>query len=119
MSDVLEILKRIEQRQEEMARALDSVRHDLVTVYRRTTVLAQMIDAVWQCREPRMPATLRAEIDASLHPEEFIELAAKDPEEFTRRYGAATLTVLKDLGLNGITRLGELAPAREGEPTIQ
>ncbi len=83
---------------------------NIIALYRRMTALAYMVEAVAEGREPRMPKVLRAEIDASLHPELFLELADKDKPEFLRRYGEVVLNVLRTQGIDAISKIGEFAP---------
>lgn len=81
-------------------------------LYRRSIALAQMIEALHEKREPRVTRALRSEIDASLHPEEFLELARRDPHEFVERYGQHLLQQVLQLGMEGVGTMGELAPKK-------
>lgn len=82
------------------------------TLYRRSIALAQMIEALHEGKEPRLTRALRSEIDASLHPEEFLGLARRDPHEFIERYGQQLLQQVLQLGLDGVGTMGELAPKK-------
>lgn len=85
---------------------------NIYALYRRTTALAHMMEAVADGSEPRLPKVLRAEIDASLNPDLFETLADKDEMEFTRRYGQAVLEVLRSKGVEAITKIGDFAPMK-------
>lgn len=88
---------------------------NIFALYRRTTALAHMVEAVADGREPRLPRVMRAEIDASVNPEAFEHLALQDKEEFLRRYGQGVLDVLHRHGIDAITKIGEFAPLRSRE----
>ena len=85
---------------------------NIYALYRRTTALAHMVEAVADGKEPRLPKVLRAEIDASLNPDAFEALADKDADEFTRRYGEDVLNVLRTKGVDVITKIGDFAPLK-------
>ncbi len=61
---------------------------------------------------PRLPKTIRAEIDASLNAEAFEQMARQDPAEFTHRYGDQVLEILQKQGVNAISRIGDFAPLK-------
>jgi hypothetical protein len=85
---------------------------NLAVVYKRVSLLGHMIEAVSQNKEPRVTETLRAEIDYTVHTEEFLALFDKDPEEFIKSYGEEIFKILRADRENGLRRFGKLAPAR-------
>ena len=108
MSSVEEKLDRLLELQEINAR-------NIMTLYRRTTALAHMVEAIAENKEPHLPKTLRAEIDASLDVDAFANLARQDKAEFIRRYGQHVLDVLQKKGVEHISRIGEFAPLKSSE----
>ena len=88
---------------------------NIFALYRRTTALAHMVEAVADGQEPRLPKTIRAEIDASINPEVFEQLAREDKDEFLRRYGQEVLNVLQQKGIDAISKIGDFAPLKSQE----
>ena len=86
--------------------------NNIFALYRRTTALAHMVEAIADGREPRLPKTIRAEIDASINPDAFESLGMKDAPEFIRRYGEMVLDVLRKQGIDAITKIGDFAPLK-------
>ncbi|MBY0355645.1 MAG: hypothetical protein K2Q12_07945 [Rickettsiales bacterium] len=107
--------KRLEAMEKKLSRILRLAENNaqaINTLYRRTIALAQMVEALHNQQEPRVTRALRSEIDASLRPEEFIDLARRDPAEFMERYGEALLQQVLRLGIDGVGTMGELAPQK-------
>lgn len=105
-------LTSIEEKLDALLRLEQMNANNILALYRRTTALAHMVEAVAEGREPRLPQTIRAEIDASLNADAFEQLARQDLPEFLRRYGQGVLDVLQKQGVTAITRIGELAPLK-------
>ncbi len=114
-----EKLDHILDRQEKMQKMLESQHRNLLVLYRRTTALALMLEAISKDEKLKMPKVIRAEIDASLRPEEFVALAEQDPEEFKSRYGAIAFDVLMNQGLDAIGRVGDITPQPNEKNTLQ
>lgn len=113
MSD--DIKKQIDELNEKLDRILEMVEsnhQNTVTVYRRTSALAQMVEALAEGREPRITRAMRAEIDASLNPKDFVQLAENDPDAFVHRYGKQVYNSWKTSGLSAILPIGDLAPTK-------
>ena len=106
-------LKALEDKVDMLLKLAQQNANNLITIYRRTTALAHMIEAVAGHREPRLPLVVRAEIDASLDPVNFANLAQEDPEEFKARYGELVLEILKQYGMDAISKIGELTPEQK------
>lgn len=102
-------IKKLLSLQEEALRQIKQQSHNILVLYRRTTVLAHMLESIAKHNDMRIPKTIRAEIDASLRPEEFASLARQDEAEFVARYGESTLAVIKEQGLQAISTIGDLA----------
>ena len=107
------------KQQGELFQVLQLQQQNLHVLYRRTTVLAHMLDALAKQGDVAVPRTIRAEIDASLRPEEFAELAKEDEAEFIRRYGMQTLEIMKKHGLSAISTVGDLGSAVPPTHTVQ
>lgn len=105
--------------QAQMQKLLEAQHRNILVLYRRTTALALMLEAVSKDEKMRMPKVIRAEIDASLRPEEFVNLAEKDAEEFKKRYGQTAYDVLIKQGLDAIGRVGDITSGSENENTLQ
>lgn len=105
-------LKSIEQKLDALLEISHSNSRNIYALYRRTTALAHMMESLAEGREPRVPKTMRAEIDASLHPDYFENLAHDDRAEFVHRYGEAVLEVLQKRGIDAITKIGDFAPLK-------
>lgn len=115
-----EKLNQILAQQEKMQKLLEAQHRNILVLYRRTTALALMLEAISKDEKLKMPKIIRAEIDASLYPEEFTALAEQDPEEFKRRYSQTAYDVLTKLGLEAIGRVSDLPPPPpEKKATIQ
>ncbi|MCI5049758.1 MAG: hypothetical protein MRY32_05440 [Rickettsiales bacterium] len=110
-------LTSIESKLDELLELQKMNARNIYTLYRRTTALAHMVEALSDGQEPRLPKTLRAEIDASLSPEYFSDLAERDKDEFTRRYGEQVFEILKKKGIDSITKIGEFAPTKHEQST--
>jgi hypothetical protein len=106
-------LSQIEAKLDELLQIERMNARNIFTLYRRMTALAHMVEAVSDGREPRLPKVVRAEIDASVNPEAFEELARKDKQEFTHRYGEDVYNLLQRQGIDSISKIGEFAPARQ------
>lgn len=104
--------KALEQKLDELLELERMNARNIFALYRRTTALAHMVEAVADGREPRLPRTLRAEIDASLDAESFEALAREDEAEFLRRYGQEVLDILRRRGVDVITKIGDFAPLK-------
>lgn len=104
--------------QESMMQQLQSQSNNVLVLYRRTTALALMLETIAKKDDLKMPKIIRAEIDASLRPDEFEQLAKQDQDEFITRYGETTLKILKEQGMNAISRIGELTDTPDPK-TIQ
>lgn len=111
-------LKAIEEQLEELIKLTRSNQHNTHAIYRRTTALAYMLERIASHSEVQIPKIIRAEIDASLHPDLFVELAKKDEAEFIRRYGDITLKVLREKGIESISRIGDFAPSGNDKPVM-
>lgn len=111
-SPVEKRLDALEKKINRLLRLAEGNAQAINTLYRRTIALAQMMEAMHEGREPRVTRSLRSEIDASLHPEEFLELARRDPHEFIERYGQALLQQVLQMGIEGVGTMGELAPKK-------
>ena len=107
-----EKLQQIEDKLDRLLKLAQMNANNIFALYRRTTALAHMVEAVADGREPRLPKTIRAEIDASIDAENFEILARQDAAEFTRRYGEGVLEVLQKQGVDAITKIGEFAPLK-------
>ncbi len=105
-------LARLEEKLDQLIRMTEENIHNTAVVYRRTTALAQMVEALAEGREPRLTRNMRAEIDASLHGEEFAQMMQSDPEAFIRLYGKEVYELCRDRGKGGILTMGNLAPSR-------
>ncbi len=105
-------LKRIEDKLDKLLEQEQLNGRNIYALYRRTTALAHMVEAASEGKEPRLPKTLRAEIDASLNPEWFSELAQKDSAEFIHRYGEGVLELLRARGIDVITKMNDFAPSK-------
>jgi len=110
-------LKAIEKKLDELLELERVNARNIGTLYRRTTALAHMVEAVAEGREPRLPKTIRAEIDASLNPKYFSELATKDKSEFLRLYGQQVLEILQQQGVEAISRMGDFSPLKSERQT--
>lgn len=110
-----ERLANIESKLDQLLKLAQMNANNIFALYRRTTALALMVEAVAEGREPRLPKVLRAEIDASIDAESFEVLARQDAAEFTRRYGEGVLEVLQKQGADAITKVGEFAPLKSEE----
>ena len=102
----------MEEKLDRLLELQEQTSRNIYALYRRTTALAHMMEALSDGAEPRLPKTMRAEIDASLNPDYFEQLAKKDSAEFIRRYGEQVLDVLQMQGIAAITRIGEFAPLK-------
>lgn len=111
MTDV-DTLKTIEEKLDALLRLEQMNANNIYALYRRTTALAHMVEAVAEGREPRLPQTIRAEIDASLNADAFEQMARQDASEFIRRYGKQVLEVLQKQGVDAISRIGDFAPLK-------
>jgi hypothetical protein len=105
----------IDHRLEELARQnqrllelMENQSRNLMVLYRRTTALALMLEALSKQESMQVPRAIRAEIDASLRPEEFALLAKQDAEEFKSRYGEQTYQIMQERGIEAISRIGDL-----------
>lgn len=105
-------LQSIEEKLDRLLKLAQMNANNIFALYRRTTALAHMVEAAADGREPRLPKTIRAEIDASLNEDAFEQLARQDAPEFVRRYGEEVLNVLQQRGVQAITRIGEFAPLK-------
>lgn len=105
-------LKRLEQKIDELIQMQKVSTHNIYALYRRTTALAHMLEATSEGKEPRLPKTLRAEIDASLNPEWFVQLAEQDKSEFVRRYGDEVFDLLMQHGVGVISKMQDFAPGK-------
>jgi hypothetical protein len=108
-----EQLNRVEAKLDAMIQLMQQNQINIAALYRRTAALAHMIEATSEGNQPRLTKVLRAEIDASLEPEMFQELAEQDPDEFINRYGEETLKVVTEMGFHAISTIGELEPSKE------
>ncbi|GEM_PF-1801379 len=115
--DVLQRIDALERKIDRLTELVANESRNMVALYRRSTALMHMVESVADGQEPRLPKVVRAEIDASISPDAFIELAEKDEEEFIRRYGQEVLKVLKERGIEVITRIGEFAPLKSERRT--
>ncbi len=97
------------QLQAEMLQTLQMQSNNILVLYRRTTALALMLEAIAKKEDLKMPKVIRAEIDASLYPDRFMDLAQKDQDEFIARYGESTLKTLNEQGMHAISKIGELS----------
>lgn len=113
-----EKLDQLLTQQQQMLEMLKSQSHNILVLYRRTTALALMLEAISKDEKLKMPKVIRAEIDASLRPEEFVILAEQEPDEFKKRYGETVYKIWQTKGLNAISRLGEMVHI-ETKPTLQ
>jgi hypothetical protein len=121
MSDATEKrLDALEKKLNRLLRLAEGNAQAINTLYRRSIALAQMMEALHEGREPRVTRALRSEIDASLHPEEFLELARRDPHEFIDRYGEQLLQQVLQMGIEGVGTMGELSPKKSiGKKKLQ
>lgn len=101
-------LKSIEEKLDALLHLSQQNANNIIAVYRRTTALAYMIEALSQRGELQTPTVMRAEIDASLNPEEFAALYDKDPDEFVKRYGPGVKEIVAHYGAEAISTMGEL-----------
>ena len=105
-------LDAIEKKLNRLLRVAESNAQSINTLYRRSIALAQMIEATHEGREPAVTRALRSEIDASLRPNEFLDLARRDPGEFIERYGEQLLQQVLRFGIDGVGTMGEIAPKK-------
>lgn len=99
--------------QQQMQKLLESQHRNILVLYRRTTALALMLEAISKDEKLKMPKVIRAEIDASLHPDEFVALAEQDSQEFIARYGQTAYEVLNKQGLDAIGRVSDMTSAAD------
>lgn len=112
-----EAMKELEKKIDQLLELEKMNARNIYALYRRTTALAHMMEMIAQGKEPRLPMVVRAEIDASVNPEYFEELAKEDKKEFVRRYGQSVLDILNKHGIDAITKIGEFAPPRNEQQT--
>ncbi len=105
--------------QSQMQKLLEAQHRNILVLYRRTTALALMLEAISKDEKLKMPKVIRAEIDASLFPNEFITLAEKDPAEFKLRYGHTAYDVLIKQGLDAIGRVHDMTSPSDNSPLMQ
>lgn len=108
----------IESKLDELLEISQQNARNMVVLYRRTTALALMMEALAEERQAPIPRVIRAEIDASLYPEEFENLARSDSDEFITRYGEDVLKVFQKNGLDGIGRLSDFAPSKKDKGSL-
>lgn len=106
-----ERIRALEAQVEQLTRLQEQTLGNTVILYKRINVLAQMIEALGAGTLPLPTRSMRAEIDASLQPEAFMELFRRDAQEFTRRYGEDIFEQVLTHGERAICRFGELANA--------
>lgn len=106
------MVEALEKKLDELLEISQQNSRNMVVLYRRTTALALMMEALAEERQAPIPKVIRAEIDASLYPEEFENLARSDAKEFITRYGEDVLKVYQKKGLDGIGRLSDFAPSK-------
>lgn len=104
--------------QAKMQQLLEAQYRNILVLYRRTTALALMLEAISKDEKLKMPKVIRAEIDASLHPEEFVALAQQDAAEFKNRYGQIAYDVLTKQGLDAIGRVHDITSPSDN-PSLQ
>lgn len=109
------LLQQLLENQQTMQKTIDNMANNVLVLYRRTTALALMLETMSKQEGMRMPKVIRAEIDATLHPEEFRELADKDPEEFRHQYGDTTYKILLKQGVDAICRLQDITQTTKKE----
>ncbi len=112
MTDIETRLAHIEKMLQDILRIVQSNHYNTVTIYRRTAALALMVEAVGEGREPRITKSMRAEIDASLNPKEFSDLATNDPDAFIHRYGKMVYSNWQKSGMEGVLPIGDFAPTK-------
>lgn len=105
-------LKDIEEKLDRLLKLTQTNSNNIQALYRRSTALAHMVETIAAGREPRLPKTMRAEIDASVMPDVFELLARQDPTEFVRRYGHDVLDIFNKQGIEAITTMGDLTPSK-------
>jgi hypothetical protein len=105
--------------QAQMQKLLEAQHRNILVLYRRTTALALMLEAISKDEKLKMPKVIRAEIDASLRPEEFVNLAEKDPAEFKLRYGQTAYDVLMKQGIDAIGRVYDMTSPSDNSPLMQ
>ena len=111
-------LEQLLAQQQQMLELLKSQSRNMRVLYRRTTALALMLEAISKDERLKMPKVIRAEIDASLRPQEFEALAREDPEEFKKRYGEIAYKVITERGMDFIGRVDDITTL-EDKQTIQ
>lgn len=115
MTNENKLLEQLLENQQAMQKTIDDMANNVLVLYRRTTALALMLETMSQQEGLRMPKVMRAEIDASLRPDAFRELAEKDPEEFRRHYGETTYKVYRTHGIEAICRLHDITKTPDKE----
>lgn len=96
-----------------MTELLEQTLGNTVVLYKRMGALAYMVDCLAEQQQPQMTDAMRAEVDATLYPEEFAELAVRDAGEFVNRYGERIYERVLEHGADSICRFGELSAHRK------
>ncbi len=108
MSDMTR-LEDLEAQLAHVTELLEQTLGNTVVLYKRMGALAYMVECLAEQKQPSMTDAMRAEVDATLYPDEFADLAVKDPDEFCARYGDKVHARVMEHGVESICRFGELS----------